>query len=332
MDNEKESELSRDRRYRSVRAYRSNATPIEKLENLRQAWRLIWDLENYGPAGLIHLAALAYVTGAPIRIWGSGHELMQTIGENERGTPIDIEYHTNNQEGHWTFRGRGQPENIHHDLNNCLFSVIAEQTGINASELRQETIKQLKRNVRLLADYMNEIKWLEKNNKIVLLIGGARYTGTTPEDAKVILDESDNKECFEYNVLGHPRKHAVGSSGFTNCTESDQKFKSVFLSSDDQDLAAHIALSSPAAQEAMQKLNKGSKTEVVHIMLKDVNDPRLALQKGKFFNECKEVSNEKDIKKLVLVLRHHKGRETDPDAPVFVQTFYPVLKKKKKKH
>ncbi|XP_043491514.1 uncharacterized protein LOC122517143 [Polistes fuscatus] len=328
MDNERESQESRDRRYRSVRRYRSNASPIEKLENLRQAWRLIWDLENYGPAGLIHLAALAYVTGAPIRIWRSGHELMQTIGENEQGTPIDIEYHTNNQEeGHWTFRGRGQPKDIHHDLNNCLFSVIAEQTGINASELRQETIKQLKRNVRLLADYMTEIKWLEENNKIVLLIGGARYTGTTSADAKAVLDDSQNQKCFQYDAPGHPRKHAAGPANCNDCAQANSEWKTAFLSSDDQDLAAHIALSSPAAQAAIEKLNKGSTSEVVHLLPKDVDDWKGAIKTGMHVSDKKPVSKKKEIKKLVLVLRHHEGQEKNPDAPVFVHTFYPVLKK-----
>ncbi|XP_014601672.1 PREDICTED: uncharacterized protein LOC106785580 [Polistes canadensis] len=328
MNNERESQESRDRRYRSVRRYRSNATPIEKLENLRQAWRLIWDLENYGPAGLIHLAALAYVTGAPIRIWRSGHELMQTIGENEQGTPIDIEYHTNNQEGHWTFRGRGQPKDIHHDLNNCLFSVIAEQTGINASELRQETIKQLKRNVRLLADYITEIKWLEENKKIVLLIGGARYTGTTSADAKAVLDDSHNRKCFQYNALGHPRKHAAGPIGCDDCAQSFPEWKTAFLSSDDQDLAAHIALSSSAAQMAIQKLNEGSKSEVVYLWPNNVHDPTGAFKKGMHFSNHKPTSNEIEIEKLVLILRHHDGEEKNPDAPVFVHTFYPFVPRK----
>ncbi|KAI4500309.1 hypothetical protein M0802_004726 [Mischocyttarus mexicanus] len=329
MDREKETQESRDRRCRSVRGYKSNETPIEKLENLRQAWRLIWDLENHGQAGLIHLGALAYVTGAPIKVWGSGHELIQIVGENQEGTPIDIEYHRNNQEGHWTFRGRGQPEHIHRDLNNCLFSVIAEQTGINASELRQEIIKQLKRNVRLLADYMKEIQWLEKNNKIVLLIGGASYIGSTAEDARKILDDSQNSLCYRCTALGHPRKHAAGPSNSSSVAyaESTPQWKTAFLSTHAQDVAAHIALSSPAAQEAMKRLNKGSWNEAIYLYPQDVNDLTEAFKEGKHFQNYRATSGKKGVEHLVLVLRHHNGCENDSNAAVFVHTFYPVLKK-----
>ncbi|XP_035727348.1 uncharacterized protein LOC118443866 [Vespa mandarinia] len=332
MDNQiEDAQRNRDRRLRGLRS-RSNAiSPIEKFENLHEAWRLIRDLENYGPAGLVHLVALAYVTGAVIRIWNSQHELQRTVGKENDGIPIDIEFHLRDKDniGHWTFRGRGQPKDVHIDLNNCLFSVIAEQTGINATKLRQKTIQQLKRNVKLLANYIKEIQWLEENNRIVLLIGGARYIGISAADASKILDDSQNKNCHGSFTKGHPRGHASApyASGRLDSVESYSKngWKSAFLNRDDQDKAAHVALSSPKAQIAMEKLNKGSFSEQVYLNLDDLGTSTEEFNKGIEFVDGYPATSEKYIRQLVLVIRHHEDKYNDPNAPVFVHTFYPKL-------
>ncbi|KAF7417925.1 hypothetical protein HZH68_000578 [Vespula germanica] len=330
MNNQREdAQRNRDRRLRDLRS-RSNATsPIEKFEDLRQAMRLIKDLENHGPAGLIHLAALAYVTGSPIRIWDSQHELRRTVGEKNDGIPIDVEFHIIDKDntGHWTFRGRGQPKDVHIDLNNCLFSVIAEQTGINAAELRQRTIQQLKRNVRLLADYMKEILWLEQKNRIVLLTGGARYIGTSAADASKILDDSQNKLCHGGYFEGHPRGHASApyAFGYLDSAESysENNWKSAFMNRDDQDKAAHAALSSPEAQAAIEKLNQGSYSEQVCINLNTL-DSSEEFNKGLEFMDGNPI-RQRRIRQLVLVLRHQQDKYNDPEGAVFVQTFYPKL-------
>lgn len=333
MDNQREdAQRNMDRGLRGLRS-RSNATsPIEKFENLRQAYRLIKDLENHGPAGLIHLVALAYVTGAPIRIWNSQHELRRTIGEENDGIPIDIEFHIRNKDntGHWTFRNRGQPKDVHIDLNNCLFSVIAEQTGISATELREKTIEQLKRNVRLLADYMKEILWLEDNNRIALLIGGARYIGTSAADASKNLDDSQNKYCHGGGLSkGHPRGHASAPYAFGRLDSaenySENGWKSAFLNRDDQDRAAHVALSSPEAQAAMTRLNQGSVSEQINLNLENLGTSTEGFNRGIEFMNGRRISYERSIRQLVLVLRHHENKYNDPTAPVFVQTFYPKL-------
>lgn len=331
MNNQREDpQRSKDR---SLRGSRSNATsPIEKFENLHQAWRLINDLKNYGPAGLIHLAALAYVTGAPIRIWNSQHELRRTVGEENNGIPIDLEFHIRHKDdntGHWTLRGRGQPKDIYIDLNNCLFSVIAEQTGVSVTELREKTIEQLKRNVRLLADFMKEILWLEDNNRIVLLIGGARYIGTSAADASKILDDSQNRYSHGSNSKGHPRGHASApyASGRLDSAESysENGRKSAFLNRDDQDRAAHVALSSPEAQAAMTRLNQDSLVEPVHLNLENLGTSTERVNRGIEFVYGHPVGYERSIRELVLVLRHHENKYDDPNAPVFVLTFYPKL-------
>ncbi|KAK2577472.1 hypothetical protein KPH14_003573 [Odynerus spinipes] len=332
---ENDAQKRRDRQLRGQRSRGNTSSAIDRLDELRQANRLIKDLENHGPAGLVHLAALTYVTRAPIRIWNSGNELNRIIGEENEGDPIDVEFHVQPETrdekstGHWTLRGRGQPSDTNVDLNNCLFSVIAAQVGRDPEELRRETINRLKKNIRLLASHIKEILWLEEHRRIVLLIGGARYTGTSPRDAARILDNSQNARCYNCRYSGHPRGHASypSAGGTTDSVENYSHLgrKTGFLSREEQDEAAHIALTSQEAKNAMNNLNRGMTSASVHLFPNTVNNGQRTFPKGKEFFYGQAVSNERDVRELVLILRHHEDKYNDPDADVFVHTFYPKL-------
>ena len=288
----------------------------------------ISDLENNGPAGLLHLSAVSNAIKKPIRIWTSETDQSRKVGKSTTGEAVDAEYHRpalGDVVGHWTLRGNREPSSPQ-DLNDCLFSVIADQTGHAASELRAETIARLKKNVRSLANRIEKIAELEKCDKISLLIGGARYNGSGPNDAKRVIEKSQNGPCSMNGSHGHPRGHASHpqASGTTESVEnySTTGFKSAFLSRNDQDAVAHMALRTSDAQRAMETLNAGNATYAVHLSPGQLSGP---LPQGIAFNQGHQTIGPSPIRKLVLVLRHHAGQQNNPDADVHLFTFYPVI-------
>lgn len=218
------------------------------------------------------------------------------------------------------------PDNVPIDLNSCLFSVIGSQIGRNPSELRQWTVLNLKSNFRKLANWIDEILRLEKNGEIILLIGGARYCGTSPNDARIILDRSQNKKSHpNHGSLGHPRGHAVNPSGYGIAEFSQSSRKTGFQSRDDQDYVTHLALRTKKAQKTMNELNLGLTDKAVYITSETLRNSRnlpqiVEYQNGKLVKTGK-------MSAVVLVLRHQMGQFDNPDADVFIQTCFPKMEK-----
>lgn len=157
------------------------------------------------------------------------------------------------------------------------------------------------------------------------MIGGARYCGTSPRDAKIILNNSENKKShgFEHRVSAHSRGHAVHPSGFSIVDYSQTEPKTAFQSRDDQDYITHLALSTSMAQNAMNKLNEGSFTEAVTISSVNLRNSR-RLPKVVIYDKGSLVQ-EVDMTEVVLVLRHHIGQYRNPNADVLVHTCYPAM-------
>ncbi|XP_072763645.1 uncharacterized protein [Anoplolepis gracilipes] len=315
----------RDRKIRSSNYFFNR---INKINGIKRAKDVIRDLERHGPAGLLHIIILSNIIGKPIQIWDANGSLNRIIGKGKAGCPVDIEYHAINSEqiGHWTLKNGKDPDNISIDLNNCLFSVIGSQIGHNPSKLRKWTILNLKSNFRKLANLMAKILRLEKDGKIILMIGGARYDGTSSNDAKIILDRSQDQPCHGYPSRGHPRQHALHPSDVNviNYSIQHRSRKSGFLSQTDQDHVAHLALSTREAQNAMRTLNNGGTSvyveiDSIHLRKNQNNVPRAR----EYING--ELTKEGEIKTVAFVLRHHIGQYNNPNADVFVLTFYPKI-------
>lgn len=223
------------------------------------------------------------------------------------------------------------PDSIDMDLNNCLFSVIGFQTGLNPLALRKWTVSILKGKLQQLADQLDEILQLEKRNPI-LMIGGARYSGVSANDAKLILDKSQNAQCYSFasHIRGHPRGHASypAASGPTDSVEnyshSTGQLKTGFLSRSDQDSAAHQVLTGRRAQSAMNALNAGSKSEAVKEWANGRENHHWL--RAKCYRDGYSIGPEQDIQEIVMVLRHHANYYGDRNADVLVHTFYPVLR------
>ncbi|XP_034186535.1 uncharacterized protein LOC117607218 [Osmia lignaria lignaria] len=317
---------------REIRAGRSKCGNKYSYTKTKKSWKkrlikcIINDLKNYGPTNVMHIKALANITGKPIRIFTSDGNLYQTINCNRNDRKmiqcdaIDIEYH---KEKHWTLLGNKDPAEIEKDLNACLFVVIAAQTGKNSTDLRNSTIDYLTNNANYLIE---EIDKISSDDNALLMIGGARYNGTSPRAAGIILDDSQNVLCDGCREVGHPRGHASDKDAtgpidsVENYSRTTGSRKSGFLSRNDQNLVAHYALCHESAQQAMNSLNNGEFSLAITLLGKELPT---ALPKMKEFVNGEAFTGELSIIRVTVVLRHHQGKRNDPDANVFVHTIYP---------
>lgn len=225
--------------------------------------------------------------------------------------------------GHWTLKYGKDPDNISIDLNSCLFSVIGSQIERDPSELRKWTVLRLKSKFRKLVNLINEILRLQKNGEIILMIGGARYCGTSSKHARIILDNSQGHKCHGYLNPGHPRGHAYHPSGFSIVDYSLTGMKTGFPTRADQDYVTHLALRTQKAQNAMNELNNGEITAAITVTPNELGNSRNLPRVIRYYNG--EELTGGDMQDVVLILRHHEGQYKNPDADVFVQTCYPRL-------
>lgn len=157
------------------------------------------------------------------------------------------------------------------------------------------------------------------------MIGGARYCGTSPSDARIILDRSENESSHGHkrSPRGHSRGHAAHPSGFSIVDFSQNSNKTGFQSRADQDYVTHLALSTKMAQDAMRELNRGSTTIAVRIPSDVLRNSRNLPQVVRYINGILVARG--NMIAVLLVLRHHIGQFNNPDADVFVQTCYPIM-------
>ncbi|OAD59846.1 hypothetical protein WN48_07966 [Eufriesea mexicana] len=293
--------------------------------------------KNYGKSSnRYEYERQAFMEGKPIRVWRSKGCLYQTINnrtdKSSDENSIDIEYHeqTSNLIGHWTLLSDKDPINVELDLNSCLFTAIAIQIGIGTNHLRANTIDFLMNNTEYLIDQIDKLIFSNNNsNKTSLMIGGARYIGTSPRAAGIILDNSQNVLCHACSEYGHPRGHAFCRDA-TNPMDNVQNYsritksrKSGFLSRVDQNNIAHLALSHEKAQRAMAKLNNGTISQSILFSRRDLRNNDHVLPKMIIYYNGEICSGQLDIIRVTLVLRHHLGEYNNPEADVFVHTFYP---------
>jgi hypothetical protein len=169
---------------------------------------------KYGPAGLLHAFILSKILRRCIRVWQNGR-IVCSFGKPSGKIEIDIECKKgpkdNNKDdsyprvGHW-INVNGGNEWTASQHNDCLYEVIASQTGIDPLDLRCQTIRAMRLNERTIAKFVSaSVDPLAMLNSFV---GGASYRGTSPYTAKILLDASEQGECHPERRQGHPRGHA----------------------------------------------------------------------------------------------------------------------------
>lgn len=84
--------------YSNNKNYKNYKT-IDRIHKIEYIKGVIQDLENYGPAGLIHIAILSDIIQRSIKIWNANGSLNKIIGKRKTGHPIDIEYQAISSKG-----------------------------------------------------------------------------------------------------------------------------------------------------------------------------------------------------------------------------------------
>ena len=168
---------------------------------------IIRDIRTNGPAGILHARILSAILKRPVRIWRD-ERLLCTLGSQNGKVPVDLSYTATApwSTGHWSLRGGKDPASPHAkpSPNDCLYEAVAAQTGFDAVELRRRTARIVRRYIRAAAAMVLAASTGHGDQ----LIGGARYSGSSPRDARQLLDASQNGACHPEGRSGHPRGHA----------------------------------------------------------------------------------------------------------------------------
>ncbi|CAF3440372.1 unnamed protein product [Rotaria socialis] len=131
-------------------------------------------------------------------------------------------HNANNPQRHWTLPGGVESAVTNPEKNDCLFNVVAQQTGKVSNQLRESISTRLENNKENLANQAFDIKRLEQYKQDWLNMGGRKVQTDNPtselrerKNAKV---PSRDRELI-FNVLSK--------------LENDQKYIEVGLDSND---------------------------------------------------------------------------------------------------
>lgn len=293
------------------------------LISLKFIKKLIGDIENSQPIGVIQIIALSKALNLQIRIKNPKNNIDFKIGKSQI-SPIEIEYN----DGHWSLKNGKNVNFCGTWKNNCCFEAIAGQINLSPQEICKKTINEMRNNEYYYARIIDKIMHI-KNWQIVLnsMIGGARYMGNSASEARRVIDNSQNGRCSHNGLKGHPRGHASypNANGSDDSVENYSRggWKTGFLSRNDQDFVGNLAFNTRDAQRAMERLNDGSSDEAVHLSIRDLGKDDLP--KASDFRYGRADGSPRNISSLTIVLRHHMGSQNDRMADVFIHTFYPRL-------
>ncbi|XP_036144430.1 uncharacterized protein LOC118646179 [Monomorium pharaonis] len=324
-----------------------------KMHKIKYVKDIIQDLENYGPASLIHIAILSNILKKRINIWNANGNLNKIIGRKKLGPSIDIEYHANNSEqiGHWTLRGSKDPDNVIIDLNSCLFSVIGSQIEQDPLNLRKWTVLKLKKSSQNLAKWLNKIQW-KGSAGVFFMIGGVNGRGpesprTSPEeiryserypadsqveDAKKILDDSEGEpsevEGEGPEVIGQSRVMYVvkgrngGVGAYTKANPCNGI--SALWTENDQNYVTHRALLSKSGQKALHKLDNAIQY-TQKIPFSELVEQGKRFPTGSHWHNGYKIKIDAKIEAVILTLRHQKGQRNVKSAKPFIASIIPIL-------
>ncbi|CAF4292542.1 unnamed protein product [Rotaria sp. Silwood2] len=165
---------------------------IDDPKAVKKADEMIDDLKKGGEASLPHLGSLSDATGRRIKVLDEKGRVIRIIGDDKGGEPIEVQYHkpsSDNSQGHWSLPGGVEPAVNNSGKNNCLFNVVAQQTGKDPNQLRMDTVERMSNNKALLANQAYDIVRLEQNKKYALTMGGVRSRGQN-----IYLDDDEVDE------------------------------------------------------------------------------------------------------------------------------------------
>jgi preprotein translocase subunit SecA len=265
---------------------KSNRIPDEFKQGLKdkeaveKVDTMIDDLKKGGEAGLPHLGSLSDETGRPIKVLDENGRVIRIIGNDKDGVPIEVEYHKaneNNPNGHWTLPGGKEPAINNTGKNNCLFNVIAHQTGKDPNRLRADTATQMENNKAILANQAHDIKRLEQYKNNALTMGGARVQ---IDDPKIDYQEGTFMEAgnltFEaqFELIPKGNEKLKSSNGYIEVNNESSNVRTVCQTKnwrlDNQGPTANNRYENYQIQRGGEKFyprKPGESTTTAHVLL-----------------------------------------------------------------
>lgn len=155
-------------------------------------------------------------------------------------------------------------------------------------------------------------------------LGLVRYTGSGPNDAKRVLDESQGVSGKGWPARGHPRGHASNPNGGEASVESYSRSgrKTAFMSREDQDEVVHHALKTTHAQRGMDLLNQGETR--IRITLPIVRlDLRKQLNIGRWSGGT--LQEQGPLNGITFLLQRPQNDDNNNEVDPQVFTCYPLL-------
>ncbi|CAM2724787.1 unnamed protein product [Rotaria socialis] len=321
-----------DKNNRIPDEYKKGAEDPEAIEKTGQ---MIEDLKNGGEAGLPHLGALSDETGRPIKVLDENGKVIRIIGADKGGTTIEVQYRKPNvhtPQGHWTLPGNVEPLANNTGKNNCLFNVIAEQTGKDPNQLRANTASRMGNNKEHLANQARDIKRLEQYKKNALTMGG--MPSFDKGTAGNTINQSQGRRPYGSKEDGHPMFHTETHkennldfrtkevlTTYVNEGDQNQAFENVMSDHGDPNLTKYTTNTHPILQE----LTKDVKRVVVTVAEKrpSTNAPLMnTYNKGvpTTGQQCVPIQGHQ----FILCSQKDKGGNYDEKATVHIQSGIPL--------
>ncbi|XP_011500625.1 PREDICTED: uncharacterized protein LOC105364410 [Ceratosolen solmsi marchali] len=286
----------------------------------------IIDQSKYGPAGLLHAFILSKILHRRLNVW-QNDRIVHMFGKPNGKVEIDIEFIRSSratglsQLGHWIVHNGSVPPTKSSNHNDCFYQAVGSQIGIDPLDLRLLLVRAMRHHgiTKLISSSINPLAMMSA------MRGGACYRGSNPSHAKMVLDDSQVGRCHPEGYHGHPRMHAYDESdNHANVQSySYSRWRSGFLSRNDQNLVCHYALITNTARYLMDALNNGSNKEVRHIGHSEIDyDP---LPQAQIWDRGNKERDPGNLRSVCIVGKHFLDQQNNFNNNIFILTFYPML-------
>ncbi|UJR34812.1 hypothetical protein I4U23_027593 [Adineta vaga] len=280
---------------------------VKKVEDM------VRDLKDGGEAGLPHLGSLSDETGRSIKVFDDKGQVIRIIGENKSGDPIEVQYHKptiDNPQGHWTLPDSQEPMIRNGDQNNCLFNVIAQQTGKDPNQLRNDIAIRMENNKANLANQAHDIERLEQYKKDALIMGGFKHH---LGEERFVLDGSQGVKPHGSNAAGHPNDHIQGNLSHDKIAKKQNHTN--FVNKNDQTKCFREGMEYIIGNQCLSQDPQFVKAEVTF----PLKEPVLITDSAKNKDTTYALAD-----KATLVLHNKINDQNEPDlcGPTHLQTIF----------
>lgn len=246
---------------------------------MKEVEKDIEDFKDGEKVGVQHLGSVSDALGVQIIVKDKDGNIISVIGD---GKPIEVRY----EDGHYTRPDGTEPPVKSSNNNDCLFDVIADQTGGNPSEMRMKTVEALKANVKSLAHQHNDVVFLKVYDSEALHMGGFKPKRAEvieyKEGAEEILEDAGTyremkKKLRRHNKIKNSKRkgkvdlHHIPATAVTK----EDREEAIVIPVDHLDHKENLSTKSKDYRDGVAKIHKTNPAEAVLMDLIDLQKTSL---------------------------------------------------------